>query len=187
MRHFGKNDTHSPGISVAQSERKKSPRSSIPMPSRREPARPVRVRRDPRISRGENRQLVPHGAALGDHRVGRFPDGRYRAVFARSASSTNSPASTPRTSGRATATSTNLEAPLGVIETRLAGEGKPRQWIMTHDFTIADVSMIGWVRSLVGFYGAGELVAYDTSTCPPAWLERALARPAVLDIPKRAG
>jgi GST-like protein len=60
---------------------------------------------------------------------------------------------------------------------------------MDDDYTIADVSMIGWVRSLVGFYGAGELVAYDTLKNVPAWLERALARPAVqrgLDIPKRA-
>jgi GSH-dependent disulfide-bond oxidoreductase len=74
---------------------------------------------------------------------------------------------------------------LGVLEKRLDG----RQWIMGDEFTIADVSMIGWVRSLVGFYGAGELVAYDTLKNVPAWLERALARPAVqrgLDIPKRA-
>jgi GST-like protein len=38
---------------------------------------------------------------------------------------------------------------LGVIETRLAG----RQWIMGDDYTIADISMLGWVRNLVGFYG----------------------------------
>ena len=75
---------------------------------------------------------------------------------------------------------------LGVLETRLNG----RQWIMDDEFTIADVSMIGWVRSLVGFYGAGELVAYDTFKHVPAWLERCLARPAVdrgLNIPKRPG
>jgi GST-like protein len=73
---------------------------------------------------------------------------------------------------------------LGVIETRLAG----RQWIMGDDYTIADISMLGWVRNLVGFYGAGELVEYGKLKLVPAWLERALARPAVqrgLDIPKR--
>jgi len=73
---------------------------------------------------------------------------------------------------------------VGVLETRLAG----RPWIMGDDYTIADISMIGWARNLVGFYGAGELVEYSTFKCVPEWLERALARPAVqrgLDIPKR--
>ena len=64
---------------------------------------------------------------------------------------------------------------LGVIETRLDG----RAWIMGDDFGIADVSMIGWVRALVGFYGAGELVGFDKLTNVPRWLEAALARPAV--------
>ncbi len=73
---------------------------------------------------------------------------------------------------------------LGVLETRLAG----RTWIMDDEYTIADISMLGWVRNLVGFYGAGELVAFDTLKHVPAWLERGLARPAVqrgLEIPKR--
>lgn len=73
---------------------------------------------------------------------------------------------------------------LGVLETRLAG----RQWIMDDDYTIADISMLGWVRNLIGFYGARELVSFDDLTNVPAWLERGLARPAVqrgLDIPKR--
>ncbi len=73
---------------------------------------------------------------------------------------------------------------LAVIEGWLAG----RQWIMDDDYTIADISMLGWVRNLIGFYGAGELVAFDELTHVPAWLERGLARPAVqrgLDIPKR--
>jgi GST-like protein len=74
---------------------------------------------------------------------------------------------------------------LGVIETRLAG----REWIMDGDFTIADVSLLGWVRNLIGFYGARELVEFDALKHVPAWLERGLARPAVqrgLEIPKRA-
>lgn len=73
---------------------------------------------------------------------------------------------------------------LGVLETRLEG----RDWIMGSDYTIADISMLGWVRNLVGFYGAGDLVDYDSLKNVPAWLERGLARPAVqrgLDIPKR--
>ena len=73
---------------------------------------------------------------------------------------------------------------LGVLETRL----DKRQWIMGDDFTIADVATLGWVRNLVGFYGARELVEFDTLKQVPAWLERGLARPAVqrgLNIPAR--
>ncbi len=75
---------------------------------------------------------------------------------------------------------------LGVIETRLKG----RRWIMDDDFTIADVAMLGWVRNLIGFYGAREIVEYDALVEVPRWLEAALARPAVqrgLEIPKRPG
>jgi GST-like protein len=73
---------------------------------------------------------------------------------------------------------------LGVLETRLEG----REWLMGEEFTIADVATLGWVRNLVGFYNAGELVEYETLSNVPAWLERCLARPAVqrgLEIPKR--
>ena len=55
---------------------------------------------------------------------------------------------------------------LGVMETRLDG----RQWIMDDDYTIADISMLGWVRNLIGFYGARELVAFDSSSHVAAWL-----------------
>jgi GSH-dependent disulfide-bond oxidoreductase len=73
---------------------------------------------------------------------------------------------------------------LGVLETRLEG----RDWIMGADYTIADISLLGWVRNLIGFYGAGELVEFDSLKRVPAWLERGLARPAVqrgLTIPAR--
>ncbi|MEZ0171284.1 glutathione S-transferase N-terminal domain-containing protein [Microvirga sp. TS319] len=73
---------------------------------------------------------------------------------------------------------------LGVLEQRLDG----RSWMMGDDYTIADISLLGWVRNLVGFYGARELVEFDTLKNVPAWLERGLARPAVqrgLEIPKR--
>lgn len=73
---------------------------------------------------------------------------------------------------------------LGVIEKRLEG----RHWIMGDDFSVADISMLGWVRNLVGFYEAGELVDFATFERVQAWLERGLARPAVqrgLEIPSR--
>ena len=73
---------------------------------------------------------------------------------------------------------------LGVLETRLEG----RSWIMGDEFTIADVALLGWVRGLVGFYQAGDLVDYGALRQVPAWLDRCLARPAVqrgLEIPKR--
>jgi GST-like protein len=74
---------------------------------------------------------------------------------------------------------------LGVLETRLEG----REWIMD-DYTIADIATLGWVRNLVTFYEAREIVDYDGLTNVPAWLERGLARPAVqrgLAIPARPG
>ncbi len=73
---------------------------------------------------------------------------------------------------------------LEVLEARLEG----RRWIMGDDFTIADIAMLGMVRNLIGFYGAGELVDYARLKNVPAWLERGLARPAVqrgLTIPNR--
>jgi len=64
---------------------------------------------------------------------------------------------------------------VGVLETRLAG----RKWIMDNDYTIADISMLGWVRNLIGFYEARELVGFDRFLHVQAWLDRGLARPAV--------
>jgi GSH-dependent disulfide-bond oxidoreductase len=64
---------------------------------------------------------------------------------------------------------------LGVVDARLAG----REWIMGDLYTIADISLLGWVRNLIGFYGARELVDFDSLAHVPLWLERGLARPAV--------
>jgi GST-like protein len=64
---------------------------------------------------------------------------------------------------------------LGVLETRLS----TREWILGDDYSIADIAHIGWMRGLVGFYGAGEIVEWDKLTHVPRWLEAALARPAV--------
>lgn len=73
---------------------------------------------------------------------------------------------------------------LGVIDTRLGG----REWIMGDQYTIADISMLGWVRGFVEFYQAGDLVDFKSLKNVSGWLERGLARPAVqrgLTIPAR--
>lgn len=73
---------------------------------------------------------------------------------------------------------------IGVIDTRLEG----RKWIMGADYTIADISMLGWVRNLIGFYEARDLVGFDDFPRVGEWLERGLARPAVqrgLTIPAK--
>jgi GST-like protein len=73
---------------------------------------------------------------------------------------------------------------LGVLESRLAG----RQWIMGDEYTIADIATLGWVRNLIDYYGARDLVAFAERKHVAAWLDRGLARPAVrrgLEIPRR--
>jgi GST-like protein len=73
---------------------------------------------------------------------------------------------------------------LGVLDKRLDG----RTWIMDDEYTIADISLLGWVRNLIGFYEAGEIVEFDQYRNVAAWLDRGLARPAVqkgLTIPAR--
>lgn len=64
---------------------------------------------------------------------------------------------------------------LDVLDGQLAG----RQWLMGAEYTIADISTLGWVRNLIGFYGARELVEFDALSHVPAWLDRWLERPAV--------
>ena len=131
-------------------------------------------------------QLLPADPArrYRDDPVGDVPDGRRSGrCSARSASSTNSPAASGRTSARSQRYVAESKRLLGVLETRLDG----RDWIMD-DYGIADVATLGWVRNLITFYEARELVDYDSLANVPAWLERGLARPAVqrgLDIPKR--
>jgi len=63
---------------------------------------------------------------------------------------------------------------LGVLDGRLDG----RDWIMG-DYSIADIASLGWVRNLIGFYEARDLVGFDDFRNVAAWLERGLARPAV--------
>jgi GST-like protein len=64
---------------------------------------------------------------------------------------------------------------LGVLDGRLEG----REWVMGSMYTIADISLMGWVRNIIGFYKARDLVEYDALKYVPDWLERCLARPAV--------
>ena len=64
---------------------------------------------------------------------------------------------------------------LGVLDARL----DDRTWLMGDDYTIADIATVGWVRNLIGFYEARELVEFHRYAHVAAWLDRALARPAV--------
>jgi len=73
---------------------------------------------------------------------------------------------------------------LAVMDGALAG----KRWFLGDDYTIADISMLGMVRNLIGFYDAAELVGFDEYANVKGWLERGLARPAVqrgLTIPAR--
>jgi GST-like protein len=75
---------------------------------------------------------------------------------------------------------------LDVMDQRLA----ERVWIMGNEYSIVDIAMIGPVHNLITYYGARDLVEFDTLKHVPAWLERALARPAVqrgLKSPERSG
>ena len=75
---------------------------------------------------------------------------------------------------------------LGVLEKRLTG----RAWIMGDAYTIADIAAFPWVRNLVGFYEAGDLVGIKDFPHVTRTLDTFLARPAVirgLDSPKRNG
>jgi len=73
---------------------------------------------------------------------------------------------------------------LAVLDQRLEG----RQWVMGGQYTIADVAIFPWVRNLVEYYGAGELVGFDKFANVRRVLAAFLARPAVargLKIPAR--
>ena len=65
---------------------------------------------------------------------------------------------------------------LGVLDQRLEG----RDWVMGDEYTIADIAILPWVRNLVGFYGAGELVEFSRFKNVARVLEAFVARPAVV-------
>ena len=73
---------------------------------------------------------------------------------------------------------------LGVLDKRL----ERRDWIMGDAYTIADMATFGWVRNLIGFYEAGELVGFADFANVQRVLAAFVARPAVakgLVIPAR--
>jgi GST-like protein len=64
---------------------------------------------------------------------------------------------------------------LGVLDKHLHG----RDWVMGADYSIADIAIFPWVRNLVGFYGAGELVGFADFPEVARVLAAFVARPAV--------
>jgi GST-like protein len=74
---------------------------------------------------------------------------------------------------------------LRVLDERLQG----RAWLMGELYTIVDMAVFPWVRNLVGFYGAADLVGIEQYREVTRVLEAFVARPAVirgLQIPARA-
>ncbi len=72
---------------------------------------------------------------------------------------------------------------LGVLDRQIEG----RDWI-AGDYSIADIAICPWLRTLRDYYGAGVETGFDDLKNVPAWLDRFLARPAVqrgLKIPAR--
>jgi GST-like protein len=73
---------------------------------------------------------------------------------------------------------------LGVVEGQLAKHA----WLAGDDYTIADIATFPWIRNLIGFYEAGELVGIDDFPNVQRALKAFVARPAVargLEIPRR--
>jgi GST-like protein len=73
---------------------------------------------------------------------------------------------------------------LAVLNGRLA----ERQWLLGDAYTIADIATFPWVRNLVGFYEAGDLVGIQDFAHVTRALAAFVARPAVAagsTIPKR--
>jgi GSH-dependent disulfide-bond oxidoreductase len=72
---------------------------------------------------------------------------------------------------------------LGVLNQRLA----QRTWIMGEAYTVADIATFPWVRNLVGYYGAGDLVGISDFPHVTRALAAFVARPAVargIEIPR---
>src|SRR5450830_719816 len=65
---------------------------------------------------------------------------------------------------------------LSVLNQRLSG----RQWIMGDTYTIADIATFPWIRNLIGFYEAGDLVGIQDFPHVLRALEQFVARPAVI-------
>ena len=73
---------------------------------------------------------------------------------------------------------------MNVLNRRLAD----RPWIVGDAYTIADMAIFPWVRNLIGFYEAGDLVGIADFPHVTRTLDAFLARPAVamgIHIPRR--
>lgn len=73
---------------------------------------------------------------------------------------------------------------LGVLDKHLQG----RQWVLGDAYSIADIAIFPWVRNLVGFYGAADLVGFAEFKQVQRVLDAFVQRPAVirgLDIPPK--
>jgi GST-like protein len=69
----------------------------------------------------------------------------------------------------------------------LDGRLRAHAWLAGEEYTIADIATFPWVRNLIGYYEAGELVGIADFPNVLRALDRFLARPAVargLEIPK---
>jgi GST-like protein len=64
---------------------------------------------------------------------------------------------------------------LAVLDARLAG----RAWITGELYTIADMAIFPWVRNLIGYYAAADLVGIKDYPEVMRALDGFLARPAV--------
>jgi GST-like protein len=71
---------------------------------------------------------------------------------------------------------------LGVLDQQLEG----KSWIVGDEYTIADIATFPWIRNLIGYYEAGELVGFQDFRNVQRVLNAFLQRPAVvsgLNIP----
>ena len=64
---------------------------------------------------------------------------------------------------------------LAVLAERL----RDRSWIMGDEYTIADIATFPWVRNLIGYYGAGDLVGFAEFKEVDRVLQAFIARPGV--------
>ena len=71
-----------------------------------------------------------------------------------------------------------------MLDKRLEG----RDCIMGKEYTIADMAIFPWIRTIPGFYEAGDLVGFDTFNNIKRVLAAFATRPAVVkgvNIPAR--
>ncbi|MEM7439277.1 MAG: glutathione S-transferase N-terminal domain-containing protein [Pseudomonadota bacterium] len=72
---------------------------------------------------------------------------------------------------------------LGVLDNALDG----KDWI-AGEYSVADIAIAPWVRTVVDFYQAADAVGWDDLKFVPAYVDRFAARPAVqkgINIPPR--